>query len=297
MHTGPIFAWRDDLKVISCLECGYNHLDPLPDATAVDDYYTQDQFYATHGSPDWFSKNKTEHTAGWWQTRYDYECSKLYQRRFKPKVVDIGAGDGWWLQHYRERGGVAWGTELSQSARDASVVEWWLKPSIGELCKHWNSMYITRNVTDSVHMALVLEHVHDPVKFLLTAKKAFMGPTGRMQVIVPNEGNPLQRKVEARYGSAWYVQKPHVNYFTKQSIVNLFTACGLKVLDQSATFPIELLYLLGWKYIGDDVVGAKCHKFRLHFEKALGQQAFRLYHMLHHTLGWGRETMVTGEAV
>ena len=143
-------------------------------------------------------------------------------------------------------------------------------------------------------MALVLEHVVDPLETVLIAKKNYIGSKGKLLVIVPNEFNPLQVRVQARVGGAWYVQQPHINYFSKVGINSLLQACGFRITYQGGTFPMELLYLMGHKYIGDDAVGQQCHQIRLNFERRMGWYAFRLYHLLYSRLGWGRETIIVG---
>ena len=114
-----------------------------------------------------------------------------------------------------------------------------------------------------------------------------------LQIIVPNEFNPLQNKVRERVGYDWFVQKPHINYFDKNQIKMLLRRCGYSIVDECGTFPIELMYLMGYKYIGNDRVGKKIHKFRLDFEKKLGIAAYKWYRVMYKKLGWGRESIIT----
>ncbi len=295
MHTGTIVAWRDNLKVLFCEQCGYCHLDPLPTPESIDAYYQEDKFYQTFSPPSWFIKNEHEHIAGLWQPGYAYQANLLRQDGMLPELVDYGCGDGWYVKYWRDQGAPAWGIEPSATARLLAPSTRWIAPDIASLVKDPNCAMQNKNDTDSARMALVLEHVYDPIATLLTVKKAFVGQHGRVQIIVPNEFSSLQRLVEKRHGSAWYVQSPHVNYFTKQSIKALVEACGFRVTYQGGTFPIELAYLLGWKYIGNDEVGQKCHTWRLQFEKRWGSKAWGLYHMLYKVLGWGREALIVGE--
>ena len=294
-HAGPVIAVNGDLRVIQC-SCGIAHLDPLPDAVGVNDYYSNDQFYATHSPPAWFERNKQEHLAGLWTPSYSYQARLLsrakYLGRAYPNVIDLGCGDAWWLDYYyRHCNQNSWGIEPSETARI-------LSPISGRIATDIDSLGYKRYTSDSpynsVRMALVLEHVVDPLETVLIAKKNYIGSKGKLLVIVPNEFNPLQVRVQARVGKAWYVQQPHINYFSKVGINSLLQACGFRITYQGGTFPMELLYLMGHKYIGDDAVGQQCHQIRLNFERRMGWYAFRLYHLLYSRLGWGRETIIVG---
>ena len=288
-HYGNHIAANGRLEVIDCIKCGYAHLFPLPTQTDVDTYYQQDEFYRTHGPPDWFAKERREHQAGLWRPAYDFQMQLLGN---KPRVVDYGCGTGWFIQHYRAQHGLASGVEPAPSARAASPVEQYIYSSM-------NMLYISGVVpgrsTESARAVLVLEHVLDPITEVLALKKTALGPRGRLLIVVPNERNPLQKLVQRREGTAWWVQKPHINYFDRHSIRRLLQACELKVVYQGGTFPMELLYLVGFKYIGNDAIGRKAHNWRLAFEHRLGPRAFSLYHMLYNVLGWGRETLIVGQ--
>jgi hypothetical protein len=290
-HLGPVIATNNNINIIRCV-CGIAHQDPLPDPDSIVNYYKDDRFYIEHSLPEWFIRNKQEHQAGLWRTSYQYQNKLLSHhgklRRVYPNVIDIGCGDAWWLDQYNQS---SWGIEPSETARVLSPISGRIATDIDSLNY---KRYTSYDEYNSVRMALVLEHVTDPVTTILVAKKNYVGAKGKLLIIVPNEFNPLQQKVQARIGNAWYVQAPHINYFDKYSINSLLQACGFKVTYQGGTFPMELLYLMGKHYIGDDAVGQRCHQIRLNFEKRMGASAFRLYHLLYNRLGWGRETLIVG---
>jgi hypothetical protein len=121
----------------------------------------------------------------------------------------------------------------------------------------------------------------------------FMGDYGVFMVVVPNEFNALQKRIVADLGNHWYVQKPHINYFSKASVGRLFESCGLRVVHQSGTFPMEIFYILGYKYIGNDTLGRKCHRRRLDIEGRFGI-SWQVYELLYKWFGWGRETIIVG---
>jgi len=289
VHRGSVIARNGEFAVIDCRKCGYAHLQDLPTQQEVDAYYTRDEFYRTHSPDDWFEKEKREHEGGYWQSAYDYEIDLLESRS---QVVDVGCGTGYFIHHYRRSGSVAYGIEPSASAREVSPLH---HAYLFQDIAHLRQNVALGHSTDSARMAFVLEHLLDPLYHTLEVRNALVGPQGRLLITVPNEFNPLQRRVEQRVDHAWYVQKPHINYFDRQSIRRLLKACGFKVVYQGGTFPMELMYLMGYHYIGNDTIGRRVHNWRLRFEKLLGPSVYKLYHLLYNKLGWGRETIIVGE--
>jgi SAM-dependent methyltransferase len=286
-HYGHPVADNGDLHVIDCTLCGYAHLVPLPTQKQVNAYYEEDQFYTTHGAPDALAKEWREGARGDWNSAYKYQAD-LICKYGGYGLVDVGCGTGWFMEYYKRvyHVGHVVGIEPSQTA-----LRWSPVPEL----IHWHGKPECKPLpNDSVRMALVLEHVLNPRATIIDAMTCYMGDGGVFMAVVPNEFNSLQRRVVDAVGSHWYVQKPHINYFSKDSIRRLFESCGLQVVHQSGTFPMEVFYLLGQKYIGDDTVGRKCHARRLVFERRLGRAAWLAYAVLYKHFGWGRETIIVG---
>lgn len=277
------------VRVMQCRQCGFVHQVHLPTQTEVDAYYAQDEFYRA-GSPDWFKKQEVEYKAGLWNSAYHFQSDLLKKDLGRaPVVYDIGCGQGDWLHYYTQYYGEAWGVEPSESARKVGLLPNRTVASLEEL-----QTWIVRHPLDSVRLTLVLEHVLDPLYFMLVLNGGLLGKHGRVLITVPNEFNPLQKKIARREGY-WYIQKPHLNYFTKESIRALLEVSGLKITYAGGTFPMELFYLMGYRYIGNDVLGRKLHNMRLQFETRAGSLAWRTYGVLYRKLGWGRESLLVAE--
>ena len=270
-HTGNVLAQRGNLSVIDCKMCGWAHLDPLPDAKTVEQYYRNDYY---GNSSSWWRKELYEHTRGLWNTSYSFQASLLGSGR----VVDWGCGAGFFAKWWRDRPltSRSYGIEPNDLARSYLGYSF-LFPDV---------TYVS-SVTSNHRASLVFEHIVEP-RIILAQMKQFL--LQKILIIAPHDGptNPLQVKL----GGDWWLDKNHINYFSPKGLSNLAEGMGLRVTYRGATFPIELLALAtGKDYRNDSVWGAKCHMFRLNFEKTLGTMAFRLYSTLHKKLGWGRELM------
>uniref|UniRef100_UPI004047866A class I SAM-dependent methyltransferase n=1 Tax=Polynucleobacter sp. TaxID=2029855 RepID=UPI004047866A len=77
---------------------------------------------------------------------------------------------------------------------------------------------------DLIILFEVLEHVADPV-FFLSALTKKLSPSGRIWVVVPNFDSPYARLFKSFW--VWWIPPIHLQYFTRNSLVNTFTASGL----------------------------------------------------------------------
>jgi len=312
IHFGEIVARNGDLQVIDCTRCGFAHLYPIPPDKETTSYYEEGRFYREHSPSDWLAKEKREYDAGLWDSAFSWYASHLAIQSVIstdwasfPPVVDVGCGQGLFLQYYRQHQSVIYGVEPDPSCRDLIPTAIKCYPGVHGIASD------IRPVTDhphtSVRMALTLEHIANPLAFTYAAM-LLRGRAGALQIVVPNEFNPLQQRVRKRVGD-WFVQEPHINYWSKASIasfveriansfvwINMNTLANRSVkpmIYTGGTFPMELFYLAGLKYIGNDAIGRKCHIMRLEFEKRAGINAWKLYRLLYNKLGWGRESIIT----
>ncbi len=280
MFRGPRLAGRSGLQVRYCPECHFAHLE---NSELPQDYYENDKFYKEFSVPDWFLKESLEHKMGLWNSRYKFESdflSKSYP------LLDIGCGSGWFLAYWGYHGGLGYGIEPSDSARTWSRTRYQIYPNLETLKP--------RLITPMhLRLSLVLEHIKDPRSFLKNYLH-LLGDKGRLIVCVPNEFNPLQNQLRDKYGD-WFVQAPHLNYFSRASLRNLMLELGLRPVYEGASFPMELFALAGISYVGNDTLGRKCHLARLRLEKFWGPNIFKVYGLLYRKLGWGRESICVYE--
>lgn len=282
-HMGKLVAKNGELEIIDCWQCGYAHLRKLPTQSEVDDYYISDKFYATYSPKDWLEREKQEHLANLWDSYYEWETRKFDGAQ----IMDIGCGAGWFGYYASHNCCMAVGVDPSESARDFTNSKR-IYATIEEAQQHFPHFH-----TNSARMRLVLEHLLDPLAMLKRCRE-IVGVNGLLEIVVPLELNPLQQKIRADRGdyTDWFVQQPHINYFTKGSIKKLVESAGYKVVYEGATFPMEIWYLLGKKYIGNDVMGHDLHIKRLELEKKFGHHIFDIYGMLYRKFGIGREAIL-----
>lgn len=266
-HQGEHYAKRAEFDVILCDTCGFKHTVPLPSESDLEKFYGH-HFY-TEAKPAYFSHY--EEDLEWWnltyQERYDL-FDRFLSDRSSRRILDIGSGPGYFLLRGKENGWETVGIEPSEAAADysrqlglniiQSVFSEAVAKSIGQF--------------DVVNLSEVLEHIPNPEQ-ILKRIHSVVNEDGLLCIVVPNDCNPFQlATTQLKICEPWWISPPqHLNYFTFDTLAQLFDRCGFEVISKRSTFPIDMFLLMGDVYIGNDALGRACHAKRKTFEKNLSR--------------------------
>ena len=170
-----------------------------------------------------------------------YDSLLAHVERFTGKGrrwLDVGCSFGWLLERLESRGFEAFGVEPSAGAA-SSARERGLKVSHGTYPEEVGE----GAPYDVVSFMDVLEHLPDPEQALTDVRQA-LRPDGLVVVQVPDQScmlywlaRALARWSRGRLDFAlqrmWLVglDFPHLVYFTRTSLTNLFTRCGFDIVD------------------------------------------------------------------
>jgi hypothetical protein len=279
-------------NVIDCIACGYAHLWPLPQASEIDAYYQSDAFYNTYSPSDWLRREAEEYQIGLWNARYAWEL-KHFGDDYAP-IIDFGSGAGWFGDYAMQHGYPVIDIEPSPNARNNNARATYKFATLADADRQLLA-------GSHVRACLVMEHLLDPVGFLKRCR-TLVGRGCLLEIIVPNEFNGLQQRVrklrneQFRYDD-WFVQQPHINYFSKSALHKLLTRNGWRIKAVGATYPTEWWYLTGKQYIGNDDLGHELHIKRLLDETKHGEVIYNWYALLYKLFGYGREQIIFAERV
>ena len=203
-----------------CKDCGALYLDPRPTKASIGRAYAT---YYTHGGPRFneiFSISKTLIRNlcyfAWYGIKLwprlplpsfmfpvlsvlrsriaapSFILKKLNQLP-KGKVVDIGCGDGAFLNAAKQLGWDTLGIELDPEA--VTVVR-----ASGHEVIHgtYEACATVKNPVDCIICSHVLEHVHDPKALLLTLSNA-LRPGGIALITLPNAGSIVRHTVQENW--------------------------------------------------------------------------------------------------
>lgn len=292
-HEGEVLDSKDGIDVIECEGCGFKHIVPIPSKDELSEVYRSD--YYSSEKPGYFDGQRED--LDWWNMVYAerFDTFEVHLASDRRRILDVGSGPGFFLLHGQERGWKTLGIEPSlQAAGHArglgvEVVEAFFDDELAS----------TVGLFDAAHMSEVLEHIPDP-KNMLKRVANVLAPGGMICVSVPNDYNPFQTALRNACGyQPWWVAPPHhINYFSFDSLDRLLETCGFEVVLREGTFPIDLFLLMGDNYVGNDVVGRRCHGKRKTLEMNLGKAGMgglkrELYRAMAE-FGVGRESIIFG---
>lgn len=159
-------------------------------------------------------------------------------------VMDIGCGKGvtsHWLKQIRPNITTV-GVEIDKSvaAIAASVVDTVL---VVDIDKGMEPLASYEGRVDLLLLLDVLEHLHDPWARLMEFK-ALLAPSGVVIASIPNVRNlkvlgPLLVKGEWRYQSSGVLDRTHLRFFTRRTVIELFTGAGYEIQSIATTGPLQ----------------------------------------------------------
>lgn len=266
------------MQIIPDPELGFGRVTPTPDLETLRQRY-QHEYYATD-KPFYLEKTRRElsYWQGMWRIRLQRMRAELSDTE-RPRMLEIGASGGFFLDLARREGWQVEGVEPSKQAAAHARDELGLSVFQGFL----EDFPEPEEPFEAIHLSLVLEHVRDPRAFIRHAM-SLLRPGGVIWVEVPNDFNALQECIVQTLNKRrwWVVPEHHLNYFNYDSLSALLEWAGGEAQLRMGSFPMELFPLMGMDYIGDDQVGARAHEMRMLFETrvldaAKGDTLERLY--------------------
>ena len=290
-HHGPVLDEANGYTVIDCAQCGFAHILPFPSDAQLAEIY-REEYYSTE-KPAYIERHKED--LAWWNLVYNerYDTFEQHLSAGSRRVLDVGAGPGFFLLRGRERG---WDTlALEPSRQAAEHIRTLGIPVISEFLNTETAARLGR--FDVIHLSEVVEHLPDPAATIELCR-TLLNPQGILCITVPNDYNPLQAAFRQSHPrSPWWVVPPHhINYFSSQTMEALVRRCGFEVVHAESTFPLELFLLMDEIYLGNEQVGRSIHRKRMLLEQRLESAGLtgkkRAIYQYLHTLGMGRETTV-----
>lgn len=152
------------------------------------------------------------------------------------KVLDVGTAGGSFLVAAKKFGYKVDGLEPSLSLVEAAN-----KKDLNVFHGTIENNNLNNQSYDMICLWDVLEHVCDPKEALLSLSK-LLKPNGILLINFPDVGT-FQAKIFGKY--FWWYLSVHLHYFTKKTITELSTLCGLRVVHcQDHWQTLEFGYLV-----------------------------------------------------
>lgn len=230
-------------NLVRCPECELCITQAHPDQESIGKYYASED-YISHSDTSQGVINRLYHAVRSYML--DKKQSLVEKHGRKGKLLDIGAGTGYFAAHMQDAGWDVLSLEPDPGAR-----------AIGE--KRFNlqmqDIDTLHNLPDAsfevITMWHVLEHVHNLNADLAKISK-LLRPDGLLVIAVPNPTSVDARK----YGEKWaaYDVPRHLWHFAPKSMKTLLDKHGLDVTSvKSMPFDAFYVSMLSEKYRGSSI--------------------------------------------
>jgi 2-polyprenyl-3-methyl-5-hydroxy-6-metoxy-1,4-benzoquinol methylase len=225
---------EETYDLYKCSDCGFIFTQDAPDAAHIGPYYKSDD-YVSHSNTNKGLFFKVYHKVREIMlARKHKEIVANSSIKAGAKILDIGAGRGYFLNHMQEHKYVCTGIEQDPDVRQAAIDQFNLNvlpPE--ELYKLEDKQF------DVITLWHVLEHIHDYRGYLDKIKK-LLKPDGLLVVALPNPSCSDQY-IYKDYWSGWDVPI-HLWHFTPQNAKDLMAQYQFKMIDKRK-LPFDPFYL------------------------------------------------------
>lgn len=232
-------------RVVRCKRCKLVYTNPRPSSTEIKLYYPTN-YYAyiydhSSNSRGFWSKIRTcfynivlEESYGWKvrkETLLNFaarekgmaifrklvnavikrELSYGLPFRERARVLDIGCGNGWWLNTLKERvkDWELWGIEISEKAAQYASKKFGINVFVGEL----HEAAFASNYFDFVTMWDTLEHIHNPIQLLKEIRR-ILKSDGFLFIICPSLDS-LEYKLFRQHWFSLDIPRHYFNFSEK----------------------------------------------------------------------------------
>ncbi len=220
----------------TCLICDSSNLKELPDYS--DAFLTKCQdcsFVFEKKIPtsaelvEFYDNNyeRTEYFSSITIKRYNELLDGFEKYRKTNNILDVGAGNGFFLEIAKVRGWNVFGTELTKKSVETCEMK---GVQMREGCLH--NVGFDENQFDVITSFEVIEHVNNP-KSLVKEMYRILRENGKVYITTPNFNSLLRYRLKSKYDIIGYPN--HLCFFTKKTLRKLFSEAGFNVQQIKTT--------------------------------------------------------------
>ena len=159
----------------------------------------------------------------------------------KGRLLDVGCGEGYALDFFREQGWSVKGIDFSSAGVKSKNPGCMDVLATGDVFVLLQDEITAGETYDVVWLQNILEHVIDPLALLNSLRK-LVSPTGLAVVTVPNDCSITQQRALANHNidsAFWAFPPDHLNYFDGVSLTNVANETGWECVEMLGDFPVD----------------------------------------------------------
>jgi len=243
-HLQDYTVSKEYYDILECGDCGFMFTQDVPNASSIGPYYKSED-YVSHSNTQKGMFFKVYHIVREYMLNQKRKAiASNSQTNKSQKILDIGSGRAYFLNHMQEHGYLCTGIEQDAEVRELAAKEFNLNILAPE------ELYkLEENQFDVITLWHVLEHVHDLRGYLEKIKKLLV-KNGLLVIALPN---PICAD-ESMYKEQWagWDVPIHLWHFTPSNIKDLLSQYEFELVEKRR-LPFDPFYvsILGSQQRGD----------------------------------------------
>jgi 2-polyprenyl-3-methyl-5-hydroxy-6-metoxy-1,4-benzoquinol methylase len=241
---------------------GFFEIENKPSEQELEEYYAKKYYQLNKGN---YENNYSEQELKCFRNKLEEKLFVTTQQigiKDKGSFIDIGAGEGYAMSFFKEKGWNIVGLDYSAFGCQSHNPHCNEALIVGDIYKSIENLINQNKKFDLIHLGNVLEHVVNPM-FLLERCKELANGKSCLIIEVPNDFSVLQnylldnKMIENQF---WIAYPDHLSYFSKEGLNNLCVDVGWTNVLTIADYPIDLHFLnKNTNYAKDKLKGKSCH--------------------------------------
>lgn len=258
---------------------GYWEVSDRPSKIDLQEYYAKKYYQEGKGS---YEIKYSEEELKYFEAKLEQRWQGLQrvlpasEKIFAPRMLDVGCGEGYALNFFRQKGWQIHGIDFSCAGVESKNPACLKYLQTGDIFHLLEQEINSGNQYDVVWLQNVLEHVLDPIALLKSIRK-LLSDHGVAVVTVPNDCSIVQCAAldNGHINSAFWVLPPdHLTYFDLNGLRGIAQFTGWRVALTLGDFPIDwFLFHPGSNYVQNKVAGKSAHIARVQIENLIHSQA------------------------
>ena len=222
-----ISGW-ETVRVVQCTQCGLYYTDPMPYWDDKDLQVLYGDEYFGDESPWW------HHVRTQVDPRRRLDAIAGVMKVSKPKLLDIGCGQGYVLEHALNRGGDVWGLEPSKTwAHKTSTLL-----GVNVWAQRVENADLPASFYNCVFSDSVIEHLAEPMEMMNLVYRV-LKPEGIAYFVTPHADALVNHFRGMIFRLAGSRRSPYIEPLCSPYHVIGFTAISLSVLAEQAGFEVR----------------------------------------------------------
>jgi 2-polyprenyl-3-methyl-5-hydroxy-6-metoxy-1,4-benzoquinol methylase len=255
---------------------GYWEIENKPTPQELQQYYAEKYYQEGLGS---YELEYTRDELTYFNAKLEQRSAVLQRHLLpengKPRLLDVGCGEGYTLSFFRQQGWSVKGFDFSSAGVKSKNPACMDALVTGDIFTLLEAEIQAGKTYDVVWLQNVLEHVLEPLK-LLKSLRSLVTPGGLAVVTVPNDCSITQNELLALghiEHAFWVSPQEHLAYFDYSSLISISKGAGWECLEMLGDFPVDcFLFNPKSNYIYDHSFGKSAHRARVQIENMIQKQ-------------------------